>query len=72
MACKRSLNFIVNQPKHPSKRKLLINLVNYTMEHHTAIKKNKVHLQILTQEDVLDILFCMILPLLKNKMKKIM
>ena len=40
------------------------------MKHHSAIQENKVDLYVPIQKDVLDILFCMIPSLLKNKMKK--
>lgn len=45
-------------------------MVNYTIEHHAVIKKNKVDLYAPTQKDVLDIMFYVILSLLKNKMNK--
>lgn len=44
-------------------------MANYTLEPNKAVKKNKVNLHIPMQKDVLDILFCMILFLLKNKME---
>lgn len=47
-------------------------MVNCTVEYHTVVKKNKEHLYVLTQKDVLDLLFFTIPSLLKNQMKKTM
>ena len=42
----------------------------HTINYFATIKKNKVDLYAPTQKDVLDIMFYVILSLLKNKMNK--